>query len=613
MSKKEIQQDNYRAERKKRLAKNAKKKNKKEVDSVKLATWVVRAVTVIIAICVAAFALYQFGVPQKILPAVKVGDRTYTMAEYSYYYTSVYQSYAQQASDNYQKYGFLTFDYTKDPALQTTTDEDGNKITYDELFKKTVITTLETSNFYLAKCKEENIVLSEDNEKHVNDMLASLSSQAANEGISVSRFISIIYGKGLNTAKFQELLTEQLLIAQYLEGVKEGLYDEITDEELEAAFAADPSEFTAVDIRLFGFEIAEIEGEKEETTTETTTAETTTAEATTSEATTGTEETTAGSEETTAAEEEEEKEPSKTELLALDMLNRIRGEESFIDLAYEYAPEADKEQFESDTATLLLNVKKSIVSDNIGEDLAEWLYSDERVTGDKTTYTTDKYVYVVYIIRTAYREEQPLVDARHILISFDGVAQELSKTEGNKIDTTKKDDVEVKTDVQADKEITNEGTGYTIELVTETYKRALAIYNKFMSGEKTETEFGKLAEENSMDTGIENAEGEGGLGLYTGIEKNKMVKAFDEWVYDENRKTGDVDIIMTEYGWHIMYFVKQHDDAAWKADARTTLGNIAVEEFETSVEEETKGTAVTTFFYNLAANEVRNNTYKLYQ
>ncbi len=613
MSKKELQQDNYRAERKKRLAQNAKKKNKNEVDSVKVVTLIVRIATVIIAVCIAAFALYQFGVPQKLLPAVKIGDKTYTMAEYSYYYTSVYQSYAEQSNTNYQTYGIMSFDYTKDPALQTTTDEDGNKITYDEVFRKTVITTLETTNYYLAKCEAENITLSEEHIQEISQIMSSLSAQADTQGVSVSRYISIVYGKGLDSSKFQQLLGEQLLVAQYLEGVQEGLYDDITDEELEKAFEAAPSEFQAVDIRLFGFEIAKIEGKKEEETTSATeettkTEETTSTEASTTENTS--DEVTTDSEETTVAEEEKEKEPTKTELLALDMLNRIRGEESFIELAYEYASEDDKETFSDDTATLALNIKKSVVASQIGEDLAEWLYSKDRVVGDKTTYTTKDYVYVIYIIKTAYREEQPLVDARHILISFDAVAQELNKTEGNKIDTTKKDDVEVKTDTQSDKEITNEGTGYSIELVTETYKRALAVYNKYMSGEKTETSFAKLAEDNSTDTGSIGNNGEGGL--YTAIEKGKMVKPFENWVYDEARKPGDVDIIMTNYGWHIMYFVKQHDEPAWKADARTTLGQKAVEEFETKVEEETKNTATTLFFFEFAASESRKNTIKLY-
>lgn len=614
MSKVENQQNDYRAERKKRLAKNAKKSGKKNVDSVKVVTWVVRVASVILVLCITAFALYQFGVPQKILPAVTVGERTYSVAEYSYYYSSVFQNYAQQSSSLQSSYGYMTFDYTKDPSLQTTTDEDGEKITYDELFRKSVIATLETTNYYLAKCEEEGIKLSEDHQKEIDELITSLETNATAQALSLSRYISIIYGKGLNEKIFRDLLTEQYLVAQYVEDVTADLNTSFTAEELEAAYNEDPAAFQAVDIRLFGFEVADDEKKSDETTTakpeETTATDDETTSAT--EETTAAEETTASDETTTEVAEPENKEPTKTEKLANEMLDRVRNEATFIELAREYCAEEDKETFEDDTATLALNIKKSIVENQIGKDLAEWLYSADRKTGDKTVYSTDDYVYVIYIIRTAYREEQPLVDARHILVSFENVAKTLKETEGNKIDTEKKSDVEVKTETAEDGTvITNEGTGYTIELIKEAYKTATGIYDKYMSGDKTEEAFAKLAEENSADTGSIGENTLGG-GLYEGIEKGKMVAPFENWIYDEARKTGDVEIIMTNYGWHIMYFVKQHEEPAWKAAARETLGTEAYEKYEEGITAETEGTATAKTFLDFAASEACKNAASLY-
>ena len=118
MSKVENQQNDYRAERKKRLAKNAKKNSQKSVDSVIVVTWIVRAASIVLALAIAAFALYQFGVPQKLLPAVQVGDRTYSVAEYSYYYSSVFQNYAQQSSSLQSSYGYMTFDTHRIPLFR---------------------------------------------------------------------------------------------------------------------------------------------------------------------------------------------------------------------------------------------------------------------------------------------------------------------------------------------------------------------------------------------------------------------------------------------------------------------------------------------------------------
>lgn len=602
MAKNENQLD-YRAERKKRLAKNAKKSSKKGLDSVKVVTWVVRAVAIVLAVGIAVFALYQFGVPQKFMPAVKVGDRTYSVAEYSYYYSSVFQTYVEQSNSLQQSYGYTLFDYTKDPSLQTTTDEDGNKITYDELFRQRVISTLETANYYLDKCEAEGITLSDEHKAEIDELIGSIASSAETNHFSASRYISYVYGKGLNEKIFRNLLEEQYLVAQYLEDVEEDCYNSFTDEELEKAYAEDPAEFQAVDLRLFGFEVAEEEkADSEETTT-----------AATEEATSETaEETTVAEEETTASEEEtteaEEKEPSKTELLAEEMLGKIKDEDSFIDLAYEYAAEKDKETFKKDTATLAKNIKRATVKDQIGEDLADWLYSADRKVGDKKVYPTDDYVYVIYIIKTAYRADEPLVDARHILVSFDSVASELKKTDGNKIDVEKKDDQEVKTaTTEEELEITNKGTGYSIELVTEAYKQARDIYDKYMSGEKTEEAFAKLADELSDDGG-ENKNG----GLYEGIEKGTMVEPFENWVYNADRKAGDVDLVMTEYGWHVMYFVKQHEEPAWKVSARETLGSEAYAKIEEEVLKETEGTAVPAAFLSFAASEACKNADKLY-
>ncbi len=630
MSNVENQQNDYRAERKKRLAANAKKNGKKNVDSVKVVTWVIRAVTIVLVLCITAFALYQFGVPQKLLPAVKVGDRTYSVAEYSYYYSSVFQNYAEQSSTLQSSYGYMTFDYTKDPALQSTTDEDGTTITYDELFRKSVIETLETTNYYLNKCKEEGIELTAEHKSEIDTLISSLATNAATQTLSTSRYISVIYGKGLNEKMFKDLLTEQFLVAQYIEEVEKDLSSDFSDKELEEEYKKNPADFQAVDIRLFGFELPEDEKQKEETTTTAATEETTAtenaseaAEATTAEETTednADEETTAAEtseddadEETTVAEnKEEKKEPTKTELLAQEMLDKITDEDSFIELAREYCSEEDKATFADDTATLAKNIKKSIVESQIGKDLAEWLYSNDRVNGEKTVYTTDDYVYVIYIIKPAYREEQPLVDARHILVSFDEMAKTLKDTEGNKIDTEKKDDVKVTSKKTSDgNKISNEGTGYSIELVNAAYDKTKEIYDKYMSGDKTEDAFAALAEEYSNDTGSVGEETLGG-GLYESIEKGKMVAPFENWIYSKDRKAGDVDIIMTNYGWHIMYFVKQHEEPAWKASARETLGANAYADYEENISKETEGTAVPMTFLDFAAKEACENAASLY-
>lgn len=575
MAKNDIPANDYRAERKERLAKNAKKSKKTTFDSTNVITTIIRVVCIAVVVALAAFLAYKLEFPHKILPAVEVNGKTYTMAEYSFYYNSVSNTYINSNANL--------------KLTDKVDDGEGGEITYAELFKKQAIEAMESSDYYLKKCEAEGIVLSEEYEQQVSQTLEQLSTYATTNGVSVSRYISLLYGKGLSEKVFTELLREQMLVAQYTEDLEAKCLAEITPDELEAAYAEDPAAYQEVDIRLFGFEIPKDEQKKEETSEETTAPAT---------------------EETTAPEAQDNTIPTETEILAKEMLDRITDEESFQTLAYEYAEEEDKATFKDGTATLAKSIKKSVVESNIGKNVADWLYSEERVEGDKNVFTTEEYVYVIYIIEPMHRNEEALVDARHILVTFDSVAAELKNNSENKIDVEKKDDKEVSTALTEDeREITNEGTGYSIELVTETYKRANDIYEKFLSGEKTEEAFAALAEEYSDDTGSVGENTAGG-GLYEGIERGKMVEPFENWVYDKERQPGNVGLVMTNYGWHIMYFVKQHEDPAWKTDVKAALGAEKFEALSAELEKEISGTCEEKLFYGFAVYELEETLKK---
>lgn len=80
---------------------------------------------------------------------------------------------------------------------------------------------------------------------------------------------------------------------------------------------------------------------------------------------------------------------------------------------------------------------------------------------------------------------------------------------------------------------------------------AQKIYDQWLNGEKTEDSFGALANEKSQDQNGQVTNG----GLYENVYINEMVKAFNDWCFDETRQPGDHGLVQTEYGYHIMYFV----------------------------------------------------------
>ena len=661
----------YREERKQRLAKAAKKKNMKKGDTTDLIAGIIKAIAIVAVIGILCAGLYIYGVPQSIMPALKVGDRTYTMSEYSYYYSTVFQTYANTAYSYVSQYGFNLsgFDYTISPADQTTKDDDGNEITWDEFFRNNVVETLETYNYYLDLAEKDNITLNDKYKEQVESDLSELASTASSNSLSTSRYISYMFGRGLNEKKFRSLLEDQYLVAQIIESQEDEIKEGITMEDIEAAYEADPSEYEAIDIRLLGIAIEKDE-EAENTADDTTEAvaddtteavadDTTEAVAddTTEAAADDTTEAPAADDTTEAASEPETEapaaEPSEAELIANEMLSKVTDEDSFIELCKEYCAEDQKATFEDPSASLAMGIKKTTVAQNIDEELADWLFSEERQVGDKRVFVASDYAYVIMIKNTAYREETPLVSARHILISYSEIANELAAEAATEADTTEAvTDEPASEETPADdttaapeettpatddtteaaensnevltasdgKEITADGS-YSAEVVLKAYEKALEIYNTYLSGEKTEEAFAELAEQYSDDTGSiksgsDDSDSSGTStsegGLYEDIAKGKMVAPFEEWVYDESRQPGDVGLVQTTYGWHVMYFVSSHEEAQWIEEIRDSIASDKQKEYEESVSDQIKGAASTTMFTKLAGNAALSAVEKLY-
>ena len=83
---------------------------------------------------------------------------------------------------------------------------------------------------------------------------------------------------------------------------------------------------------------------------------------------------------------------------------------------------------------------------------------------------------------------------------------------------------------------------------------AQEILDQWLAGEATEDAFADLANTHSTDPGS-NTNG----GLYSYVTEGQMVPAFNDWCFDESRQYGDSGLVKTEYGYHIMFFVKSQD------------------------------------------------------
>ncbi len=177
----------------------------------------------------------------------------------------------------------------------------------------------------------------------------------------------------------------------------------------------------------------------------------------------------------------------------------------------------------------------------------KWLFQDGRAVNEIYTEQTaadaeknTKFSIKVYMVtKPAYSNDYAVAKARHILFSTE----------------------EYETDAKAKAKA----------------EEVLALYN----ADPKEENFIKLAKEHSNDASTK----ENG-GLYEQITKDtaSWPEAFTNWCYAEGRKAGDVEIVKTDAGYHIMYYVGT-GEILWKLEAKNSL---MTADYEALIEELTK-------------------------
>jgi len=201
----------------------------------------------------------------------------------------------------------------------------------------------------------------------------------------------------------------------------------------------------------------------------------------------------------------------------------------------------------------------------------DWLLNDNRTEGDVAYFQGEEVVYVIYFIGVD-ENRYHTSNVRHILITPEDV-------DPFDEDMELRDPVEVATEEAAELAIAR--------------LRADEIYNQWRAGVATEESFIELVQEYSADY-----RGEADPGLYPDIDHNTpFVEEFLDWSMDPARRPGDVEIVETLFGFHIMYFVSHSE-----RDLRHTLAanDMSRDAFVNWIEEATAASSwQRTFFSRL--------------
>ena len=342
--------------------------------------------------------------------------------------------------------------------------------------------------------------------------MEELKHIARDNGYSrVNDFLKANFGIGVSTGIVREILERSYLSQNYISELFENR--EYTDAELDAFYAENPNEIDLVDFRDFHFHIQLPVFEDEETDDDEVEYEG---------------ELYILDGQTLTADEWHEMQTEKYRLEAQEgasaMLAAITDEASFDRLAYENAPDYNKEAYTRPGAAIQSDIRYVDISN---DDVRDWVFDPQRQYGDTTSFEGDNGFYVLFFMNRA-REEYSDVSVRHILFQVDSESLMYSN----------------------------------LDPLAETLRSAETVLAEWEAGDRTEESFAELAMIYSQDPGS-SEEG----GLYTDVVKGMMIEPFEEWCFDPIRQIGDTGIVETEYGFHVMYF-SGFGETQWKARAR---------------------------------------------
>ena len=394
----------YREERKKRMENAAKKNAKKSPQMTKAKKVIGKVVAIVLAVVVCLAAVYGifnfFGIPQKVLTAAKIGDERVTVAKYNFYYMDMYLNTYNQSQSYDSQYGagygamYTGYDSSKTPMEQeypgTLEDFEGESATWADYFRVQSLKYLQTYLAYAKLAKEAGMSLDEDELADIDEQVESIRSSAESNDYSLDRYLTKIYGKGVNEKLLREVMEERQLAYKYAQQKQEDVETGVTDAQIEEEYTANPAEYALV--TLNGFVVsADTSAIADDATDD---------------------------EKTAATEAAMADAKAKAEGYAA----KVNSAETLLEQAKAYNSTA------TEASVKLEDVTGTTLASTFSQAASDWAYAAERAVGDVTVVETSKGYAVLYMAVLPHKDMSKPVDVRHILIQFDTTTDESGNT-----------------------------------------------------------------------------------------------------------------------------------------------------------------------------------------
>lgn len=455
------------------------------------------AVVIVAALVVLGIRYYtQPNSNEKMNPgniALTIGDTDVSVGMYNYYYESIVYEYTY-----YANYGYYDLDTSADFSTQYTTDSDGNEISWLDLFKKITVERIKTNVVYYEKGLEAGITLTDEQKEEIESQLDSVRENASASDQSVNEYIEDTFGAHCGIETLRKYMEQYYIAGTYYNQYHiTGRPDE---EETQTYFDEHQDEYKSCSYALL---------EMAYDTTD----------------------------DSTRQDSIEKAQSYMARITDVDSMRALVPEacadliDQFISAGYfETEDEAVTALSESIEATQT----RTDIESSFGEEIANWMFDESNETGSTNYYANEDVGIVYVLLKTSqpFLEDTQVYSVRHILV------------------------IPGSDDEESADNASSESQEYTEEQWNAALEKAESIVDEYNATDKSELSFAKLAEKYSDDT-ESTASGTSGLygGGYEGVALGQMASEFENWAMDDSRKYGDVEIVKTIHGYHIMYFI----------------------------------------------------------
>ena len=482
------------------------RQRQEQAEAKKLKRITVSFVAIMLVVALAAIGILgvrtvnHSGIIDKNTLAATTGEHKLNSVQMNYYLNDYIRNWASAYGENLSVYaGMMGLDVNK-PINEQITDEKTGK-TWADQFLQDALNKARSDYALYDKAMAEGFKLTEDQQEALDMSGEQLKLYAMYSGYSnVNAYLRAMYGYGSDTDSFMEYNKVATIAQAYYNHYKDSLkYDDAAIREHDSK---NPNNYNSFDYASYYVSSS-------------------------SYLTGGT---TDDNGSTTYSDAEKDAAVTKAE-----------------EIAKALAASADVDALDKAIAALEINKDKtdaastkntSVMYTGIPAALQSWLADKARVAGDITYIASESTStdadgnetktingYYVVVFQTRDENLEPLANVRHLLVKFTGGTTD---SEGN---TTYSDAEKAAAKAEAEKYL-----------------------QEWEAGAKTEESFIELTKKNSDDGTA--AEG----GLIEDIHRDSnLVTTFKNWALEADRKPGDTEVIVSEYGYHVMYYVGDDD------------------------------------------------------